>query len=182
MGKAREWPADLKKPLNLQRSRGDDDFVTEYVIECHRRIRLLFDFFGLHAKHGGWEHLIVLLCNYWDIPGFKLSGLRRGAPKRWTDTKNCELFADVMALVLKSHISAHGACGYIFKHSAKYGGRYSNIKSKTLYRQFLRAKKLIESDGIFRLVHFGGGLAPTEYGPEFIKVAIKKHGLRSKSK
>jgi len=182
MGKMRDWPADLRKKINIRQSQARDEFVAEYIVECSRRIQLLFGFFGVSPSlKGSWEYLIVRLCNYWDIPGFQLPNAQgRGAPRRWTDTKNCELFADVMAKTQK--MSDHAACVYISKNTAKYGQRYLSIKDKTLHRQFLRAKKRIRTDPIFRLQYFGGGLRPTDYGPKLIQEAIERYGLRSKSK
>jgi hypothetical protein len=183
MGKTRDWPTDLRKKINFPQSETRDDLVAEYIIECNRRIRLLFDFFDVSTKDGSasWEYLIVRLCNHWDIPGFQLSNAQgRGAPRRWTDEKNCELFADVMALA--SGMSEHAACVHICKNASKYSQRYSKYNSKTIHRQFLRAKKQIKTDPIFRLQYFGGGLGPTDYGPELIKVALNRYGLRNKSK
>jgi hypothetical protein len=183
MGKTRDWPTDLRKRINFPQSQVRDDFVAEYIIESKRRIRLLFDFLGIDPKMpGSWEYLIVRLCNHWDIPGFQLSNAQgRGAPRRWTDKKNCELFADVMALA--SGISEHAACVHICKNASKYSQRYSKYNSKTIHRQFLRAKNRIKTDPIFRLQYIGGGgLGLTDYGPELIKVAIRRYGLRDKSK
>jgi len=182
MHKARDWPSDLRKRINFRQSEARDDLVAEYIIECNRRIRLLFDFFDVSTKHGSasFEYLIVRLCNHWDIPGFQSSNAQgRGAPRRWTDKKNCELFADVMAVA--SGMSEHSACAHIC-NASKYSQRYSKYKSKTIHRQFLRAKKQIKTDPIFRLQYFGGGLGPTDYGPELIKVALNRYGLRNKSK
>ena len=182
MSKTRDWPTDLRKKINFRKSQVRDDFVAEYIIECNCRIRLLFDFFGVDPKlPGSWEYLIVRLCNHWDIPGFQSSNAQgRGAPRRWTDIKNCELFADVMALT--SRMSEHAACVHICKSVAKYSERYSAFEPRTIHRQFLRAKKQIKTDPIFRLQYFGGGLGPTDYGPELIKVALNRYGLRNKSK
>jgi hypothetical protein len=178
MGKIRDWPADLRKKINIRQSQARDDFVAEYIIECDRRIRLLIDFFGVDLKlPGSWLLLIVRLCNHWDIPGF--SNAHRGAPRRWTDIKNCELFADVMALA--PPISEHAACAHICKN-AKYRERYSAVKPKTIHRQFLRAKKQIKDDPIFRLQYFSDGQGPTDYGPGVIKAAVERYGLRRKSK
>jgi hypothetical protein len=181
MGKTRDWPTDLRKKINFRQSRRDD-FLPAYIIECERRIRLLFDFFGVDPKlHGSWQYLIVRLCNHWDIPGFQSSNAQgRGAPRRWTDIKNCELFADVMALT--PSMSEHAACVHICKNAAKYGERYSAVKPKTIHRQFLRAKNQIKTDQIFRLQYFSDGLGPTDFGPGFIKEAVKRYGLRGKSK
>jgi hypothetical protein len=182
MGKTRDWPTDLRKKINFRKSQVRDDFVAEYIIECNCRIRILFDFFGVDPKlPGSWEYLIVRLCNHFDIPGFQSSNAQgRGAPRRWTDIKNCELFADVMALT--SRMSEHAACVHICKSVAKYSERYSAFEPRTIHRQFLRAKKQIKTDPIFRLQYFGGGLGPTDYGPELIKVALNRYGLRNKSK
>lgn len=182
MHKARDWPSDLRKRINFRQSEARDDLVAEYIIECNRRIRLLFDFFGVSTKHGSasWECLLVRLCNHWGIPGFHVRG--RGAPKRWTDTKNCQLFADVMALTLTSRMRAHAACVYISKHPAKYDQRYAGFKTPTIHRQFLRAKKQIKSDPIFRNLHFNAGLVqvPIEYGSGLIKVAVNLYACRNK--
>jgi hypothetical protein len=183
MGKTRDWPSDLRKKINFPQSETRDDLVAEYIIECNRRIRLLFDFFDVSTKHGSasWEYLIVRLCNHWDIPGFQLSNAQgRGPPRRWTDIKNCQLFADVMDLT--SRMSEHAACVHICKSVAKYSERYSAFQPRTIHRQFLRAKKQIKTDPIFRLQYFGGDLGSTDYGPELIKVAINRYGLRNKSK
>jgi hypothetical protein len=183
MGKTRDWPTDLRKRINFPQSQVHDDLVAEYIIESQRRIRLLFDFLGIDPKMpGSWEYLIVQLCNHWGIPGFHDRG--RGAPKRWTDTKNCQLFADVMALTLTSRMPEHAACVYISKHPAKYDQRYADFKTATIHRQFLRAKKQIKSDPIFRNLHFNLGLVqvPIEYGSGLIKVAVNLYACRNKKR
>jgi hypothetical protein len=144
----------------LEENTRQHDFIREnYVTECARRIRVMQDFFGVNKpdKESSSEWLIITLCNYWEIPAFQVVDTPARGPGRstfWTDEKNCQLFADVMAL---NWPSENASCAYIAKNPRKYRRRYGDLKARTLHRQFLRAKDQITHNPVFRLMFFSAG-------------------------
>jgi hypothetical protein len=141
-----------------------------------------------------WLSLVMKMCEHWDIPGFQLATAPArgpGADKKWTDKKNCELFADVNALVQRLGWSESSACAHIAKNPEKFKNRYrvkrrgdraGDEDTKTLRRQYTRVKEQIQTDAVFRLAHFGEpfGAIP-EYDSGLIKEAIRRYAVAQES-
>lgn len=202
MKKAREWPAELRKPMTLRdlapiasnlgkeiTPQYDDLVRKNYVTECARRFGVMLEFFGVNKSDeiGLLKWLIVRLCNHWNIPAFQVVDrpARSSAKQKiWTDEKSCQLFADVMALVPR--LSENAACVYIAKNSTKYRKRYDNLNAKTLHRQFLYAKSQIVHDPVFRLMFFSAGgpfekIKVPEYGRDLIAMAVERYAITRQS-
>jgi hypothetical protein len=199
MAKARDWPAELRKPITMKQLRtGHSEFATSdneltdeeikerYVAECLRRIAAISGFFKVSKSQAGDVLLVMKLCRHWGIPGFDIEEEPRrgpGAPRIWTPEKQCEIFADVMSLVDRSRISEHSACQALTR---RHTSRYEGVSPKTLHREFLRAKKKIVDDPLFRTAYFSEDElrendTPT-YGPELIKRAIQRYAIAQQSK
>jgi hypothetical protein len=198
------WPIELKWPIvvdeivntilvkSIPPPRGfselDIDVTNAISEEMDRRVEILSKFLGTEVPKSSdeWLELLDAVCRHWSIPAFRLEQSKPrgpGATKIWTDQKHCELFADVMRLS-KGALSDLGACKFIARKPRQFGPRYlprKGIKSeawaKTLHRQFLTAKKKIQSDQFFRTVHFSINTKrpALDYGPEFVNLAIKRY-------
>jgi hypothetical protein len=162
----RAWPPELKGPFPMRQLKdqarekydvdgiltvGDDspDALTQSYAkelierEARRRLELLAKFFGRPWPQSevDWVRFVFLVCRYFEVPGFRMQGKSAGAPKKW-GRKNHMLFADVMSVVAKmSRPSEVEAVRRIARDPERFLNRYSSVKnSKTLHRQFLRAK------------------------------------------
>jgi hypothetical protein len=164
MAKKPKWPADLRKPFPLDNplaKRAEQLDVSEspvsefnpqgaenqeFVAEVRRRVSAIAAFVdplgeGFPATEGDWLRIIYYLCLYWRIPGFH--NKKGGRPKKWTDKKREQLFADVMSLVKRGK-NEHQACRIIAASPQKYiHGNYPK-NHRTLHREFLRAKEAFE--------------------------------------
>lgn len=138
----------------------------------------------LPATEGQWIYLVAVLCEYLDVPAFQVEMSRRrgpGAIKFWTDTKLCQLFADVMNL---ANLSENGACRFIAANPKKFGDRYlrkerNPLEAKTLHRQFLAVKSKMKNQPDFRILMLRK--KSTEYGAAFVEEAIKKFAFTRNS-
>ena len=209
MPKTRNWPRELCQPMSeeklrqrgaplgllLQAAETPEDrrarLIKNYLAEIKNRASTMLNFFDLTWPENDpqWLSFVMKLCNHWEIPGFQITEVPSkgpGAPKKWTDHKNCELFADVNALVRQRGLSEHSACQYIAAHLSRFGNRYAVKPSrkrrsandgKTLHRQYERVKKQIQTDDLFRLLNFGSAFdSPNiSYGPDLITAAIKRY-------
>jgi len=157
----RSWPPELKGPFPVQEledqateAAGDagnaEQLYTQYLrklreAETKRRVALIARFFGKPwpQSEDEWLELILLICAGFEAPGFQ-SGLP-GAPKKWGSLQNARLFADVMSIATKRKLKAYPAVQYLTENPEEFLNRYSEYegktKTKTLYDQFLRAKK-----------------------------------------
>jgi hypothetical protein len=212
MAKAPEWPRELKKsisakelaqrgaPLGLfnasqepERER-NNRLIKNYSAEIRRRTELILSFFRLHwpKNDDQWLILLVKLCGHWEIPAFEITVTPAKGPgrdKKWTDQKNCELFADVNALVLRG-MSENAACQHIARNPRIFENRY-NVTPKpqrrakdagdTLHRQYERVKARVQSDQLFRIRYFSLPFASTDYGPDLINEAIRRYAIPQKS-
>jgi hypothetical protein len=173
-----------------------------YLLEIERRAKHMLAFFQIPwpQDDAQWLHFIMKICERWDIPGFQLASSPSKGPgqsKKWTDRKNCELFADVNASVLHKGLTEHSACHHIARNPRTYKNRYP-VKSRTarkaqddagtLHRQYERVKRKIQDDRIFRLSHFGlplglpfGPLSNVDYGPDLIAEAIRRYATAQQS-
>jgi hypothetical protein len=164
MSKKRNWPPELKGPFPMQQLMDQADKVAwetgqpEEVYKHHlrklwesqtkRRVALIAQFFGKTwpQSEDEWLELIFLICAGFEAPGFQ-SGLA-GAPKKWGSLQNARLFADVMSITTKRKLKAYPAVKYLTENPEEFLNRYSQYKgktkTKTLYDQFLRAKKLFD--------------------------------------
>jgi hypothetical protein len=204
-----EWPGELKKPIVIRNLlSGLDSSLprSEYIDQAKDklgqavliRLALLCKFFGpsIPKTDEEWLSLIIKLCDYWDIPGFKRvveNPPSVGARKKWTDQRLCELFSDVKALGSEAKLTEHSACVFIANNVDKFGQRYSLPRNstrdrwaKTLHRQFVEAKAKAKSDWVFRFFYFNPGgerlASVPEYGPKLIKLAIERYAVTRKSK
>jgi hypothetical protein len=130
MRKARKWPREQSMsmqelegrgaPLGLlfenQESRPEATrrLIRNYLAEIRRRAELMLGFLGLDwpKTDAQWLNFVMKLCQHWDIPAFQVTQAPSrgpGAGKKWTDQKNCELFADVNELVRRRKFSARSA-------------------------------------------------------------------------
>jgi hypothetical protein len=199
------WPTELKWPIIVDDIVNDivkswpspqgfgalDIQLTNAISEeKDRRVEIISECLGTEVPKNSdeWLELLDAVCRHWSIPAFQIEQTKPrgpGATKIWTDRKHCELFADVMRLH-KGALSELGACKFIAQKPEQFGQRYlprkrtkSEAWAKTLHRQFLTAKKKIQSDQLFRTVHFPR--APREYGPEFVNRAIKQYACTRNS-
>lgn len=204
------WPEDLKRPIYLNEilpgglmelGNSLDDYQKRFndafsTVLAHR-LRVLSGFLGFPAppnSESDWLGLIIALADHCDLPLFKGVAQRPpgpGAKKKWTDQKLCELFADVRSLVANSELTEHGACKFIATHPARFDRRYTRPNktqpgdwSRTLHRQFLRAKAKAQSEFAFKLIFLGKGpgllRALPEYGPELFEIAIERYAVARK--
>jgi hypothetical protein len=202
------WPTELKWPIIVDDIVNDivkswpsrqgfgalDIELTNAISEeKDRRVEIISESLGTEVPKNSdeWLELLDAVCQHWRIPAFQIEQTKPrgpGATKIWTDRKHCELFADVMRL-RKGTLSELGACKFIAQKPEQFGQRYLQRKrtkseawAKTLHRQFLTAKKKIQSDQRFRTVHFSRSLRPAlEYGPEFVNRAIKQYACTRNS-
>jgi hypothetical protein len=126
------------------------------LAEIKRRVALLADCFGMKwpENEDDWLELIFDAFERCEAPGFKVQAKTAGAPEKWSDRKNAQLFADVMSVVATQKTrSEYAAVKHIVDKPTKFLNRYSKYKVKTLHRQFLRAKDNFEEQ-------FDDGLAP----------------------
>jgi hypothetical protein len=217
MSKGREWPRELRSPIVqeelakrgappgvlFERAESDSEatkrLIKNYLAEITQRAKLMLAFFQIPwpQNDAQWLSFVMKICDYWAVPGFEVaSSVPRGPgqSKKWTDRKNCELFADVNALVLHKGLTEYSACQHIARNPRAYKNRYP-IKSRTarkakgdartLHRQYVRVKKKIQDDHIFRLSYFGlpfgSLLGNIDYGPDLIEEAIKRYAVAQES-
>jgi hypothetical protein len=191
MVKTRDWPAELRKPITMKELRNEVpeggtnyEILQRYVAECCRRVALIRSFLKVSESESGNVLLVVKLCRYWEIPGFGIVDEPKrgpGAPKIWTAQKQCEVFADVMSLVKPPHVSEHRACQLLAEQGH---ARYEDMSAKTIHREFLRAKKTITGNPLFRARYF----SQNEFddmpmsGPDLIEVAIQRYAVAQNPK
>jgi hypothetical protein len=210
--KAPEWPPGLRKSISAEElarhgaplgfwaeSRESkreihDRLIRNYVTEIRSRAELMLSFFHVDWPKNEIQWLIFLmkLCEHWKIPAFEITTTPlkgRGRYKKWTDQKNCELFADVNALVARG-MTENAACQYIARNPRIFKSRYdvapkrerqARDAGKTLHRQYERVKAQIQSDFLYRVRHFGRPFESIEYGPELIREAIRRYVVPQKS-
>jgi hypothetical protein len=224
MPKPRKWPPELRKkiieqelaqreaPLGLLSEKKESEvearqrLTRNYLDEIRRRTELILAFFkiGWPESDAQWLSLLMKVCDHWEIPAYRIEPVAsrgRGASKSWTDQRNCELFADVNALVARG-MSEYSACQHIAKNPQLFKNRYK-VKPKpgrkakndgsTLHRQYERVKKQIQTDALFRLRQFCppmpigavpvalGLLSAPDYGPDLITEAIRRYGVTQES-
>jgi hypothetical protein len=204
MAKARDWPAELRKPITMKQLRNAgsglskipraneftvDEIKQRYIAECVRRVAVMRNFFKVSNSELGNVLLVSRLCRHWGIPGFDIVEEPKrgaGAPTIWTPQKRCEVFADVMSLVKPPHISENRACQIL---AERRNARYKGMSDKTIHREFLRARKTIIGDPWFRATYFRQnafrGLLFEEiptFGPGLIEMAIRKYSIAQELK
>jgi hypothetical protein len=160
----RKWPSELKGPFPMREledqaieAAGELDnsehlytrFLRElWKAKTKQRVALIVQFFNKPwpQNEDGWLELIFLICARFEAPGFR-SG-QPGARKKWGGGQNARLFADVMSVTNRKKIKAYPAVKYITANSEEFLNRYSKYqgetRTKTLYDQFLRAKKVFD--------------------------------------
>ena len=205
MPKQPAWPKELRTPIVLSKFLSElDSTYTEtgflerkmhkaVMLEIARRISVIAGFLNADLRgEQSWIFLLWRLCDHWGIPAFQIAKhppRKAGRRRKWTEAKQCELFADVMNLAATAKMTEHSACLFIAKNRRRFGNRYlmkGNDKAvaRTLHRQFLEAKKATQ-DYFFRLIHFGDAEAQhfhvLEYGPELVRMAIKRYAHARKS-
>jgi hypothetical protein len=169
--------------------------IKNYRAEIERRVKLVLAFFQISwpQNNTDWLRFVMKLCEHWDIPGFQLATAPErgpGADKKWTDKRNCELFADVSSLVRRG-MSESAACAHIAKNPKKFNNRYGvkrkgarkgDDDSETLRRQYVRVKAQIQTDALFRLAYFGEpfGAVP-KYDSDLIEEAIGRYAVAQES-
>ena len=160
-----EWPVELRQPFpsfsqlteraRLLKPGGSlaEVIGVEFFAEVKRRVIAMVGFVdplteGPPATEREWLRFIYYLSLYCGIPGFQEAGRRKaGRPKKWTDEKRLQLFADVMSLVQRRRMTEHSACLYIASHPEHYLDRHPN-DPKTLHREFQRAKNAFEDNRV----------------------------------
>ena len=165
MAKKRAWPSTLK-PLSmmeqiwLEAARLDPDeeagwwsTLAPEVLgkEIKERVALLSQHFGMQYpdNEDAWLALLFELAKRAGVPGFRFATRGPGASQKWTEQLNRELLAEVEKLTKKG-MTDHAACVHIARNAAKYQNKYTQ-KSKTLHRQFLRAKRAFEIERFAKL-------------------------------
>jgi hypothetical protein len=94
-------------------------------------------------------------------------------------------------LVANSELTEHAACKFIGSHPTRFDRRYTRPNktqpgdwSRTLHRQFLKAKAKAQKEFAFKLIFLGKGpgllRAVPEYGPELFEIAIERYGVARK--
>jgi hypothetical protein len=213
MPKARGWPTELRKhisakelaqrgaPLGLLFERAESEcdsnirVAKNLAAEVRRRTEIILRFLDVDWPRNDdqWLLFLMRLCEHWEIPAFEITTTTPKGPgrsKKWTDKQNCELFADVNALVERRGMSENSACEYIARNPKMFNSRY-NVAPKrqrqakdagrTLHRQYERVKAQIQNDPLFRVRHFSRPFESIEYGPELVKEAVRRYAVPQKS-
>jgi hypothetical protein len=182
------WPKELSEPLLLERKNiAPEKFKDQLFNDIEARIAVI----ARHLRCGApitfdieWFTLLRRVCEHWDIPAFQDAPLKkRGPGTKWSARQYCELYADVQ-VVRKAVSSDAAACAHIAKNPKRFGFRYSRMGKRddsrklaaTLRRQYAAAKKLVEKDGLFRLLNLGiGGLL--NQGVDTAQLAIARYAF-----
>jgi hypothetical protein len=165
--KKRRWPPELKGPFPLQKfyeqaeyafcDVPDPDHAAHLInkevrrlweAEAKRRVSLLSRVLFRKPwpeNEVSWLELIFKVCAHLEAPGFKIQA-KSGRHRKWGGWQNARLFADVMTITTKRQISEYAAVAHITKNPQEFLDRYNEYKgkTKTLYDQFLRAKKAFD--------------------------------------
>jgi hypothetical protein len=142
------------------------------LVEVRTRVKLLVHFFATRwpENEDDWLALLFEACARLGAPGFRIE--KAGAPRKRSDLKNRQLFADVMSFTTKNKgttkLSENAAVKDIADHPEKYLNRYIKYKQKTVHRQFLRAKREFEQ------------LEPMEYSGSFLPRTISRDEMIQK--
>jgi hypothetical protein len=209
LSKKQPWPAELSRPIRfgdlqngIRRDQSAKDFYIDLLNAAEeqkiKRANKLCEFIcqyddgeffssKLPREKDEWLYLVVVLCEYLNVPTFQVEDFPPrgpGATIIWNDQKLCELFADVMKLVTKgSKLSENAACRFIAANPEKFGSRYlrdgrNRLAATTLHRQFLATKSRMKNQPTFRISVLRKKRPELQaYGPALIEEVIEQYAF-----
>ncbi len=140
-----DYPQELSEPIVFWPGgfglKGNQE---EVLPEETRKLRMLCDFFSIPPDEPDSEFLLALSLARKHVPGFKridaktLASKKVGTPRKWSPSKELDLYLNVTRKAKSSGLSERAACNLLVKEK---NGAYSEKKLNTIYRRFMKVKK-----------------------------------------